>query len=63
MDGNIDDLTDFPSLGTEWTQFDQDTSSELGSHTVASGGGPTVTLTVTDGNSNSAISNSKCDCC
>ncbi|MFD2824436.1 beta strand repeat-containing protein, partial [Lacinutrix iliipiscaria] len=54
LTGNTDDITDFPSLATEWTEFPQDTSSELGNHTVASGSGPTVTLTVTDANNNSS---------
>lgn len=52
LSGNVDDATGFPSLGTEWTQFPQDDSSNLGSHTVNnSGGGASgieVTLTVTD---------------
>ncbi len=47
----------FPTLGTEWTEFPQDTASNLGSHTVntpSGGSGSTVTLTVTDASGNVA---------
>ena len=54
-DGNIDDASGFPSLASEWTEFPQDTVSELGDHSVSSGGSsPVVTLTVTDNNGNTA---------
>ncbi|WP_191861095.1 lamin tail domain-containing protein, partial [Hanstruepera ponticola] len=53
--GNTDDATDFPSLATEWTEFTQDYSDNLGTHTVSGGGAsPTVILTVTDSNGNTA---------
>ncbi|MEZ5001690.1 MAG: HYR domain-containing protein [Chitinophagales bacterium] len=49
--GNIDNASNFPSLGTEWDELPEDDASGLGSHTVA-GGGVLVTLTVTDNNNN-----------
>ncbi|MCB0609481.1 MAG: HYR domain-containing protein, partial [Lewinella sp.] len=52
--GNTDNALNFPSLGTEWTQFANNTSSQLGSHTVNSVPGNAVVLTVTDNNGNTS---------
>ena len=49
--GNTANANGFPSLGTEWTEYAEDDTSNLGSHSV-SGGGNLVTLTVTDVNGN-----------
>ncbi|MCB9234633.1 MAG: HYR domain-containing protein [Bacteroidia bacterium] len=54
--GNTSNTSLFPALGTEWTQFPNNTATQLGSHTANSSNnnsnGPTVTLTVTDVNGN-----------
>ncbi|MEM6272542.1 MAG: T9SS type A sorting domain-containing protein, partial [Bacteroidota bacterium] len=56
LQGNTDNLVDFPSLATEWIEFPNNTFSNLGSHTANLGlsGGATVTLTVTDSSGNTA---------
>jgi hypothetical protein len=51
--GNTANAPGFPSLGTEWTQFANDFSGNLGTHSVNTGA-PTVTLTVTDVNGNTS---------
>ena len=43
----------FTTLNTEWTQYDQNDISGLGSHAIAFAAGNIVTLTVTDGSGNS----------
>ena len=53
LTGNTDNATNFPALGTEWTEFPQNDASNLGSHS-AGGGGVPVTLTVTDVNGNTS---------
>ena len=53
LSGNTANAAGFPSLGTEWTEFPNNTSSNLGSHSINSGG-TTVTLTVADGSENSS---------
>ncbi len=50
VSGNTDDAADFPSLGTEWTSYDIDDVSGLGSHSV--GAQNTVLITATDANGN-----------
>lgn len=55
LSGNTLNSAGFPTLGTEWTEFPQDTATNLGSHTVntpSGGGGSSVTLTVTDASGN-----------
>jgi hypothetical protein len=49
-DGNTTNALGFPALQTEWIEYPVNTSSYLGSHTVASipSSGVPVTLTVTD---------------
>ncbi len=49
-DGNTANANGFPSLGTEWTEYPQDTITYLGDHSVSggSGSGVPVLLTVTD---------------
>ncbi|HHG83256.1 MAG TPA: HYR domain-containing protein, partial [Bacteroidetes bacterium] len=49
--GNIDDLLNFPSLGTEWGEFASNFSANLGSHSLIPSGA-TVTLSVTDSSGN-----------
>ncbi|MGI2336902.1 MAG: HYR domain-containing protein, partial [Dehalogenimonas sp.] len=47
----------FTTLATEWTQYDQDDVSGLGSHSLATSADNPVTLTVTDANGNSSTCN------
>ncbi|MCA1764365.1 MAG: HYR domain-containing protein, partial [Flavobacteriales bacterium] len=52
IDGNTENASGFPTLGTEWDGFEQDDVSGLGSHESETGGGTPVTYTAEDAGGN-----------